>query len=163
MTYYCFVTDHPSLSTWKQHSLISSQFCWLGVWAGHKWVLCLESYKDEIKAQTGMCSNIEHRSSPWFINIVGRIHFFVVVGLRFLLSCCQPSCFKLPSILRHVILSLHGSYFFKVGKMIFLFRKGSALLLRTHLIRSDPPNQLTQSQLIDNLKAIIHNTHRAHP
>lgn len=50
-------------SNFKQHTFITSQSLWSGVWARPQGMLCSGSHKPAIKASVRLCSNLELRSS----------------------------------------------------------------------------------------------------
>ena len=90
LVYYCSITDHSSL-TLKNNTHLSApssvgQKSKQGITGSSASGLRRKTLV-EIRPSTGLCYELQLRSSFWLIKAVGGIHFLVVVGLRSLFSC----------------------------------------------------------------------------
>lgn len=79
---YCCVT---SLAACNNIHLWSSCFHGSGLPSQLSWVLCWGSSKAAVRVLTLLCFFFQLFYAH---KVTGRIQFFVVLGLRFLLSCC---------------------------------------------------------------------------
>lgn len=165
LVFYCCPTNYHKLSSLKQSPFITPHFCRLEVQTQQNWVICLESYKDEIKilvylvlvqretlGKNLLLSLFMLLSEFSFLFMF--LSFLCVCGWRteipiFLLTVGWGSLstpISHPQILLMSLLHLQSqqqriSLVSKTSRGSIFFSPGRAQsLLRVHLIKSTPDN-----------------------
>lgn len=87
------VTDYHRFSGLRQHNWIHSQ-----VWRSEVWVGLAKLFSQGITRPESnrwldgaLICTLQEESASKLFQVIGRIQFFVAVGLRSLFSCCLPA------------------------------------------------------------------------
>lgn len=93
VSFYCHVTNHHKIRGSKQYSFTISQFFGSEVWVGSKGLSSqdLTSLKSMCWLNWTLMWKLWGRIHPMFIQVVDRIQFLVVVGLRSLFPFGQSA------------------------------------------------------------------------
>ena len=89
---HCCVTNYHKLSSLKQYSFMSSQFCISKAWHS----MAGFSFQNITRLESSWVGGVGEKSALKLILVIGKIQFLPVIELRYLFSCwlsfgsCSP-------------------------------------------------------------------------